>query len=91
LENLVPEDNFYRHVEAALDLVRWVRFRWHLKPRIAVGDAKYGTIANIVGLEQMAFGHFYLDQIAASTSSIPLNASNMIRSVIATPVPQTRS
>lgn len=35
-----------------LDLERWVRFRWHLQPEIAVGDAKYGTVANIVGLEQ---------------------------------------
>jgi hypothetical protein len=35
-----------------LDLARWVRFRWHLHPAIAVGDAKYGTFPNIVGLEQ---------------------------------------
>ena len=35
-----------------LDLARWVRFRWRLKPKIAVGDTKYGTLANIVGLEQ---------------------------------------
>lgn len=35
-----------------LDLIRWSRFRWHLQPRIAVGDAKYGTVPNIVGLEQ---------------------------------------
>jgi len=35
-----------------LDLERWVRFRWHLKPTIAVGDTKYGTVTNIVGLEQ---------------------------------------
>ena len=35
-----------------LDLARWVRFRWHLQPRIAVGDAKYGTVTNIAGLEQ---------------------------------------
>jgi transposase len=35
-----------------LDLARWVRFRWRVRPRIAVGDAKYGTIYNIVGLEQ---------------------------------------
>ncbi|MDQ4147194.1 MAG: transposase [Pseudomonadota bacterium] len=34
-----------------LDLARWVRFRWRLHPRIAVGDTKYGTIPNIVGLE----------------------------------------
>lgn len=35
-----------------LDLERWVRFRWHLQPHIAVGDTKYGTTENIVGLEQ---------------------------------------
>jgi len=35
-----------------LDLARWVRFRWRLKPRIAVGDTKFGTIHNIAGLEQ---------------------------------------
>lgn len=35
-----------------LDLERWVRFRWHLKPSIAVGDARYGTVTNIVGLER---------------------------------------
>jgi hypothetical protein len=35
-----------------LDLARWVRFRWHLKPKIAVGDSKYGTATNIAGLEQ---------------------------------------
>jgi transposase len=34
-----------------LDLARWVRFRWRLKPKIAVADTKYGTVANIVGLE----------------------------------------
>ncbi|MBI1281347.1 MAG: IS1182 family transposase [Anaerolineaceae bacterium] len=35
-----------------LDLERWVCFRWHLSPEMAVGDTKYGTVANIVGLEQ---------------------------------------
>lgn len=35
-----------------LDLARWTRFRWHLNPKIAVGDTKYGTIENIVGLER---------------------------------------
>lgn len=33
-----------------LDLARWVRFRWHLQPKIAVGDTKYGTTVNILGL-----------------------------------------
>lgn len=35
-----------------LDLARWIRFRWHIKPDIAVGDTKYGTLPNILGLEQ---------------------------------------
>ncbi len=33
------------------DLLHRVRFRWHLHPKRAVGDAKYGTIANIRTLE----------------------------------------
>ncbi len=32
--------------------MRWARFRWHIHPEIGVGDAKYGTGANIAGLEQ---------------------------------------
>jgi transposase len=36
-----------------LDLVEWVKSRWQLDPKIAVGDAKYGTIQNIVGLEKV--------------------------------------
>jgi transposase len=35
-----------------LDLARWVRFRWRVHPRIAVGDTKYGTATNIMELEQ---------------------------------------
>jgi transposase len=35
-----------------LDMERWARFRWSISPSIAVGDRKYGTIPNIVGLEQ---------------------------------------
>jgi transposase len=34
-----------------VDLTWWARFRWHLPLDIAVGDTKYGTIANIVALE----------------------------------------
>jgi transposase len=36
-----------------LDLVRWVCARWQVHPKSATGDTKYGTIPNIVGLEQM--------------------------------------
>ena len=35
-----------------LDLVDWVRSRWTIQPKLAVGDAKYGTVPNIVGLEE---------------------------------------
>jgi hypothetical protein len=34
-----------------LDLVDWVSSRWMIKPKLAVGYAKYGTVLNIVGLE----------------------------------------
>ncbi len=34
-----------------LDLLWHVRFRWHLRPRQATGDTKYGTIENIKALE----------------------------------------
>jgi hypothetical protein len=35
-----------------LDLVDWVRFRWSIKPKFAVGDTTDGTVPNIVGLEE---------------------------------------
>jgi transposase len=35
-----------------LDLIDWVRSRWRLAPKLAVGDSKYGTMPNIVGLEE---------------------------------------
>jgi transposase len=35
-----------------LDLMDWVCSRWRIEPKIAVGDTKYGTVPNIVGLEE---------------------------------------
>jgi transposase len=35
-----------------LDLINLVCTKWKLQPRIAVGDAKYGTFQNIAGLEE---------------------------------------
>ena len=35
-----------------LDLIDWACSRWQLEPKIAVGDAGYGTIPNFVGLEE---------------------------------------
>ena len=35
-----------------LDLVDWVYARWRIAPKLAVGDTRYGTVPNIVGLEE---------------------------------------
>jgi len=35
-----------------LDLVNWVSTRWRIEPKLAAGDTRYGTVANIVGLEE---------------------------------------
>ena len=35
-----------------LDLERWVHFRWKLHPVMAVADARYHTLAILVGLQQ---------------------------------------
>lgn len=37
--------------QPALDLLWQARFRWKLRPRHVTGDTKYGTVANIVALE----------------------------------------
>ena len=37
--------------QPALDLLWWVRFRWKLRPRQVTADTKYGTVANIVAIE----------------------------------------
>ncbi len=36
-----------------LDLVKYVCSKWKLQPKQATGDAKYGTVPNIAGLEEM--------------------------------------
>lgn len=41
-----------------LDLTNWVCSKWKLQPRIAVGDAKYGTFQNIAGLEDAGIKAF---------------------------------
>jgi transposase len=37
--------------QPALDLLWWARFRWKLRPQRITGDTKYGTVANIVAIE----------------------------------------
>ena len=38
--------------QPALDLLWRARFRWKLRPRQVTGDTKYGTVENIVAIEQ---------------------------------------
>jgi len=40
-----------QETQPALDLLWHVRFRWKLRPRQITGDAKYGTVANLVAIE----------------------------------------
>ena len=41
-----------------LDLIDWVGSRWQIVPERAVGDAKYGTVQNISGLEERGIKAF---------------------------------
>lgn len=41
-----------------LDLTNWVCTKWELQPRLAVGDAKYGTFQNIAVLEEAGIKAF---------------------------------
>ncbi len=41
-----------------LDLINFVRTRWQIQPEIAVGDTKYGTTQNFVGLEKAGIKAF---------------------------------
>src|SRR5690606_32791854 len=41
-----------------LDLVRRTQFRWHLSLKRVVADARFGTVPNIVGLEQQGIQAF---------------------------------
>ena len=40
-----------RESQPMLDLLWRVRFRWRVRPKCAVGDSKYGTVENIMALE----------------------------------------
>ena len=50
--------------QPALDLLWRARFRWQLRPRQVTGDTKYGTVENIVGIEQQQIrAYFPLSQV----------------------------
>ena len=45
--------------QPALDLLWRTRFRWKLWPRQITGDTKYGTIANIVAIEEQGIRAYF--------------------------------
>ena len=45
--------------QALQDLLWRVRFRWRVHPRRAVGDSKYGTVANILALEDAGIRAYF--------------------------------
>jgi hypothetical protein len=48
-----------RESQPFLDLLRRVRFRWKVRPERAVGDSKYGTVENILALEDAGIRAYF--------------------------------
>ena len=56
-----------------LDLARWLRFRWQIQPELAVGDSKFATISNILGLENDGIQAFFpIPSLSRSKTLYPL-------------------
>ncbi len=48
-----------RESQPMLDLLWRVRFRWRVRPKRAVGDSKYGTVENILALEDAGIRAYF--------------------------------
>jgi transposase len=48
-----------RESQPMLDLLQRVRFRWRVRPKRAVGDSKYGTVENIIALEDAGIRAYF--------------------------------
>jgi transposase len=61
--------------QPALDLLWHTRFRWKLRPRHVTGDTKYGTVENIVGVEdQQMRAYFPLSEVGQRPGQFPVHA-----------------
>jgi transposase len=61
--------------QPALDLLWRARFRWKLRPRQVTGDTKYGTVENIVALEdQRIRAYFPLSEVGQRPGQFPVRA-----------------
>ena len=58
--------------QPALDLLWRARFRWKLRPRQMTGDTKYGTVENIVAIEQEGIrAYFPLSEVGHRAGPVP--------------------
>jgi transposase len=61
--------------QPALDLLWRARFRWKLHPRQVTGDTKYGTVENIVGVEdQRIRAYFPLSEVGQRPGQFPIQS-----------------
>jgi transposase len=61
--------------QPALDLLWRARFRWKLCPRQVAGDTKYGTVENIVAIEdQRMRAYFPLSEVGLRPGQLPVHA-----------------
>ena len=61
--------------QPALDLLWRARFRWKLHPRQVTGDTKYGTVENIVAIEdQQMRAYFPLSEVGQRPGQFPVHA-----------------
>jgi transposase len=61
--------------QPALDLLWRARFRWKLRPRLVTGDTKYGTVENIVAIEdQQMRAYFPLSEVGQRPGQFPVHA-----------------
>jgi hypothetical protein len=68
-----------------LDLVKYVCSKWKLQPKQATGDAKYGTVPNIAGLEEMGIKAFLpTPDLSKRSGFFPLTFFNMTTRRIST-------
>ena len=69
-----------RESQPLLDLLWRVRFRWRVRPKHAVGDSKYGTVENIMALEDAGIRAYF-----------PLADTDAPRRAPTTPWPPSRT
>ena len=77
--------------QPAVDLLWRTRFRWKLHPRLVTADSKYGTVENIVAIEdQRIRAYLPLSKVASARMCSASRISAMTRRRMLTTAPATR-